>query len=71
MAVDVAPLASPEDEESSNIERIKIQKKAWRCRLVLRNGVKKMRILFLVYFGQRLQQCMLRLNSLDNRGGSS
>ena len=63
-------LVRPEegDNEAAMIARIRIRKKAWRAKCILTDAVRMMHVCIFVVVGAPVQQCMLRVDSLDERG---
>ena len=67
-AMDVAAPVEEADNEAATIARIRIRKKAWRARCVLTDAVRMMHLCIFAVVGAPVQQCMLRVDSLDERG---
>lgn len=65
--MEAAP-AEEGDDEAATIARLRIRKKAFRARCILTDPVRMMHVCLLAVIGAPVQQCMLRLDSLDERG---
>ena len=58
------------EDEAAAVNRVRIRKKAWRARCTLSDPIRMSHLCFLAVVGAPVQQCMLRVDSLDETGNS-